>query len=465
MSKKEHSSSVDDKSCLYKSGWLKKKGGLLGMWQKVYVELKQTELYVRKSDKETKIERRFIIDSSTVVKLVENKNERCLMIRGNEKNDKNELYLKCSDDDLLGQWFLALRSATFHNALLSMNSFNIISVIGRGFFGKVMLVEKKDTKELFAIKTVHKMRLLQSNKINTILAERNIMRGIEHPFIVGLKFSFQSATKFYLGLEFIAGGEIFSLLRRRIKFSPKQIQLYVAEIALALNHLHSIGIIYRDLKPENILIATDGHLKLTDFGLSKDISAVKSTHSFCGTADFMAPEVIEKKSYSFPVDWWGLGILTYEFYYGECPFYDDNRNRMFSKISLSDPRFPKDSDPDVVDFIKALLVKNPQGRGNFETLKNHPFWNGINFDDVLAKKYTPEYIPPVKDPRKVEMFEDEFTKEQAIDSIATPVLGDNTIFKNFSFIGSIGEDGASNEDGKSDKKKDYPHAERQVMPK
>ena len=138
---------------------------------------------------------------------------------------------------------------------------------------------------------------------------------------------------------------------------------------------------------------------------------------------------------------------------------------MFSKISLSDPRFPKDSDPDVVDFIKALLVKNPQGRGNFETLKNHPFWNGINFDDVLAKKYTPEYIPPVKDPRKVEMFEDEFTKEQAIDSIATPVLGDNTIFKNFSFIGSIGEDGASNEDGKSDKKKDYPHAERQVMPK
>ena len=128
MSKNKPSSSSDDQNCLYKSGWLKKKGGILGMWQKVYVELKQTELYVRKSDKETKIERRFIINSSTVVKFVENKNDRYLMIKGDEKNDKNELFLKCSDNDLLGQWFLALRSATFHNALLSMNSFNIIKI-------------------------------------------------------------------------------------------------------------------------------------------------------------------------------------------------------------------------------------------------------------------------------------------------------------------------------------------------
>lgn len=430
------SATINDNDSLFKSGWLKKKGGFLGVWHKVYVELKMTELYVRKNEKETKIDRRIIITSSTNVKLDDHKNDSSIMI---QNENEEPLCLKCSDKDELGKWFLALRSSTFHNSQLSMESFNIISVIGRGFFGKVSLVEKKDTKELYAIKTVHKMRLLQSNKVHTILAERNIMRRCEHPFIVSLKFAFQSATKFYLGLEFIAGGEIFSLMRRRITFSPKQIQLYVAEIALALHHLHSSGIIYRDLKPENILIDVDGHLKLTDFGLSKDISLTKFTHSFCGTPDFMAPEVIEKKSYSFAVDWWGLGILTYEFYFQKCPFYDDNRNRMFSKIVLSDPVFPPETKPEVVDFIKSLLSKNPQTRGNFETLKDHPFWNGLNFDYVLQKKYVPEYVPPIKDPKKVEMFEDEFTHEQAIDSIATPILGENGIFHNFSFMGSVNE--------------------------
>ncbi|OHT07173.1 AGC family protein kinase [Tritrichomonas foetus] len=449
-----------DSDCLFKSGWLKRKGGVFGMWQKCYCELKQTELYVRKSDKTQNIDRRIIITATTTVKLIDHKNEHYIMINS---GGNDPLCLKSKNTDKLGQWFLALRSSTFHNSLLSIDSFNIISVIGRGFFGKVMLVEKKDTKELFALKTVHKMRLLQSKKVNTILAERNIMRRCEHPFIVSIKFAFQSATKFYLGLEYIAGGEIFSLMRRHAIFTQHQIQLFVAEIALALNHLHSIGIIYRDLKPENILVGTDGHLKLTDFGLSKDISVVQSTHTFCGTVDFMAPEVIEKKSYSFPVDWWGLGILTYEFFFGRSPFYDDNRNRMFSKISLSEPTFPPDTKPEISDFIKQLLHKNPQERGNFDKLKNHPFWDGINFDDVLAKKYTPEYIPPIRDPKQVEMFEDEFTQEQAIDSIATPVLGDNTVFKNFTFMGSLDEEEKDHKSKKEDKH--YPMAKQDTLPK
>ena len=447
----------DNNDLLFKSGWLKKKGNFLGMWQKCFCELKITELYIRKSDKSKKIDNRVIITETTTVRIAEGKKSNFLLIKyGNNESIK----LKSGDQNDLEEWLIALRSATFHNSVLSMNSFNIISVIGRGFFGKVMLVEKKDSKELYAIKTVHKMRLLQTKKVNTILAERNIMRRCEHPFIVSLKFAFHTATKFYLGLEYIAGGELFYLMRRHAVFSIQQIRLFVAEIALALDHLHKNGIIYRDLKPENILIGVDGHLKLTDFGLSKDISDSKMTRSFCGTPEFMAPEIVLKKQYSFGVDWWTLGVLTYELFFEKPPFYDNNRNKMFSKILNEEPTFPKDFDQDAFDFINKLLKKDAKLRYDFDSLKEHPFWNGINFDDVLAKKYTPEYIPLIHDPRAVEMFEEEFTQEQPVDSIATPCIGDYSMFKNFTFIGSLDKT-------KNIFKKDdtiYPMAEQSHLP-
>ena len=230
-----------------------------------------------------------------------------------------------NDHDNLVKWVIALRSASFFNPNLSMDCFNIISVIGRGFFGKVMLVQNKNTNELYAIKTVHKNRLIQSNKVHTILAERFILGKVKHPFIVEMRMAFQSVSKFYILMEYVKGGDLFGLLKRtsndfenldhqlstisnsssrssslsdyhqnttnkmpskgKYKIPLSQVKLYVAELALALNYLHSLGIVYRDLKPENILLAEDGHIKLTDFGLSKDISKSQLTGTFCGTAD------------------------------------------------------------------------------------------------------------------------------------------------------------------------------------
>lgn len=440
---------------LCKSGWLKQKSGLF--WSKRYVELHQTELYVRKSDKAKKMSVRLVITAATEVGVQEKKNKRILVI---SLGDGKSLKLKAGTDAELDEWILALRSATFHNSILSMESFEIVRVLGRGFFGKVMLVAQKDTQELFAIKTVHKMRLLQSQKVHTILAERNIMRRIEHPFIVNLLFAFQSATKFYLGLEYIAGGELLGLMRKTPVMPISQVRLYVAELALAIEHLHRHGIVYRDIKPENILIAPDGHLKLTDFGLSKDISNTKSTGSFCGTAEFMPPEIVEKKFYTFSVDWWALGVLMYEMLFGRNPFHDENRAKMFSKICTRQPVFPGNVDPDVKDFIMKLLAKNPADRGSLRKLKDHPFWNGLNFSDVLAKKITPEFIPTITDPRAASNFDTEFTQELAVDSIATPPLGDKNVFTNFSFMGAL-DDGF--DDDEVPQKKDFPIASQRTI--
>lgn len=440
---------IDPHSDLCKSGWLKKKSGL--MWKKVYCELHQTELYVRKNDHAQKINTRIPISANTDIKLNEDKKKSISVSNEGSKT----YYFRCSDEDEIVKWFLELRSATFHNALLSMDDFDILSVLGRGYFGKVMLVKKKKTQDLFAIKTVHKMRLVQSKKVHTMLAERNIMRKIKHPFIVDLLFAFQSATKFYLGLEYIPGGELFQLIRKQAVLPLPQVRQYIAEVGLALDHLHKVGIVYRDLKPENILINTDGHLKLTDFGLAKDIGN-ETTRTFCGTADFLAPEIIEKHAYSFTVDWWALGILTYELLFGRCPFYDENRTKMFSKISLSEPVFPPNADPNVVDFIKKLLTKSPQTRPTFEDLIDHPFWEGLKMDDVMAKSITPVYIPEITDPSKPIYFDEEFTNENAIDSIATPAVGDKNVFRNFSFV----ENNNDSEDEEIGETKDFPQAQQ-----
>ena len=419
-----------DQDGLCKTGWLKQKSGLF--WSKRFVELHHTELYVRKSDKAKKIIVRLAISASTEVVINERNHKKVLCI---SMPDNKVLKLRSDNDNTLSEWCLALKSATFHNAILSMECFEIIRVLGRGYFGKVMLVAQKDTQELFAIKTVHKMRLLQTQKVHTILAERNIMRRIEHPFIVNLLFAFQSATKFYLGLEYIAGGELYGLMRREPVMPISQVRLYVAELALAIEHLHRNGIVYRDIKPENILIAPDGHLKLTDFGLSKDISKTKCTSTFCGTAEYMAPEIVNQQMYGMAVDWWALGILMYMMLFGDTPFRDDNRSVMFQNITTGKPKFPDNADPAAVSLIEGLLVKQPGMRRGLKEMKKHQFFAGLDFDQVLEKKYTPEFIPEIEDPLKPKYFDAEFTNEAAIDSIATPpLMQEHDAFTGFSFI-------------------------------
>lgn len=348
---------------------------------------------------------------------------------------KKPIVLTTKDNENLIRWVIALRSATFYNPDFSMASFEIISVLGRGFFGKVMLVKSKETGELLAIKTVHKVRLIQSMKVQTILAERSILGKVKHPFIVDLRFAFQSSTKFYLGLEYVPGGELYRLLAQKERLDISQVRIYVAELALALGHLHSMGIVYRDLKPENVLIAADGHIKLADFGLAKNITSTMLTKSFCGTAEYMAPEIVNQQMYGMAVDWWALGILTYLMLFGNTPFHDENRSVMFQRIINEAPSFPDGADPAAVSLIEGLLVKQPGMRRGLKEMKKHEFFADVDFDDVLAKKFTPEFIPEIEDPTKPKYFDAEFTNEAAIDSIATPpLMQDHDVFTGFSFV-------------------------------
>ena len=413
------------------SGWLKKKGKIFGLWSDYFVELHQTDLYIRKDDKTTEIKHHYVITNDT--KIIMNTDGKFPFITL-KIPDVRIINFSANDYNTLANWLMAFRSAAFENSRLSMNSFDVIAVIGRGFFGKVMLVQKKGEPEYYALKTVKKEKLVKSHQIQTILSERNILAKSKHPFIVNLQFAFQTASKFYIGMEYVPGGDLIGLMQRQERIPDNDCRIYAAELAHAIEHLHSIGVVFRDLKPDNILICQDGHIKLTDFGLAKDISELGTTRTFCGTTEFMAPEIVFNKPYNYMVDWWSFGILVYDLLYRRTPFYAEKRDSILSKIKYAEPRFPDDANPDDVDFISKFLVKNPNLRATYKDVEGHPFWHGMTRGDIIQKKFTPSFVPIVREHISTEYFDEEFTKEKPIDSVATPMLGDDNVFNGFSYI-------------------------------
>ena len=233
-------------------------------------------------------------------------------------------------------------------------------------------------------------------------------------------------------MEYLSGGDLLSYIHRNF-ISIESIRIAIAEICLALEYLHQKGIIYRDLKPENIMISYDGHIKLTDFGLAKKIETNKC-NPMCGTLNYIPPEMIRRNEYSFEVDWWQLGILTFELIFERCPFTGNTKEDIFRNICLKEPIFPFDADPKVVNFIKKLLVKDQKCRANFKLLKDHTFWKGINFDNILHKKIDPPFYPYVDD---IENFESNFTKQKPTFSLSEPIQQIDDCFKNFPSIQNI----------------------------
>jgi hypothetical protein len=246
-------------------GWLKRRQ-LLGFYLSRYVTLTGNLLTIGRDENLAKGVIQIPISQDTQIELLDkDKGPRFRVANPNG----DEVFLQAENDDKCLRWVLALRSCTFSHSHMTISDFTIISVIGRGFYGKVMLCQHNETKERVAIKTVHKSRLVQSNKVHTVVLERNILSRVNHPFIVSLKFAFQTPAKFYLGLEYAEGGELFFRLQKHGLPPLSDIKLYMAELALALDYLHSHGIIYRDIKPENILLDREGHVKLTDLDWRK----------------------------------------------------------------------------------------------------------------------------------------------------------------------------------------------------
>lgn len=224
---------------------------------------------------------------------------------------------------------------------VKLDDFKILKVIGRGSFGKVCLVEHKTTKEIFAMKSLKKDVLIEQEQIENTLLEKKILQEIDHPLLCGLKFCFQTIDRIYFVMPFISGGELFTHLRHFRTFSEEKVKFYAAQIAMALDYLHKKGIIYRDLKPENILMEESGYLRLADFGMAKELKEGEKATTFCGTPEYLAPEIVTNSGHNHCADWWSFGILIYEMLCGIPPFFAENLERMYDLIKAGQLRFPK----------------------------------------------------------------------------------------------------------------------------
>merc|ERR1719285_1607662 len=277
--------------------------------------------------------------------------------------------------------------------------FEFLKVIGRGAFAKVMQVKYKGDNEIYAMKILRKKQIIARNQIDHVKAERKILQALQHPFLVKLRFAFQTDSKLYFVLDYYCGGELFFHLKQRKRFSEEETQIILAEIALALGHLHSLDVIYRDLKAENVLLHETGHVCPTDFGLSTPLDPLNpKARTFCGTPEYLAPEIVRKEGHGKAVDWWSLGILCYELCNGLPPFYHQNLNSMFLKIRSESPKFPTSLSRECQDLISRLLHKDPKqrlgsGKGEIEDIKKHQWFKEVRWDDLLEKKVDPPYKP------------------------------------------------------------------------
>ena len=319
----------------------------------------------------------------------------------------------------------------YTNNKLTIEDFTIIKVVGKGSYGKVLLVKKNDEEKIYAMKIMKKLSMVKKNQVDHIKTERRILELIDHPFINKLQYAFQTESKLYLVTDYCPGGELFFHIQRVERFNEGAAEFYAAQIILAVEHLHKNNIIYRDLKPENVLIDRKGYIKITDFGLSKEnIIDNKSAKSFCGTPEYLAPEIILNKGHGKPVDWWTMGILLYEMLVGIDPFSDDDPMMIYQKIIKGKIRFPNTIDKNAKSLIKHLLVSDTTKRfgclkNGVKDIVNHRFFNGFDWRSFVFIKMEPPYFPPITkndDTSNFGDYPDSDTEPAALNSEKDPFL-------------------------------------------
>ncbi|CAO3567420.1 unnamed protein product [Mortierella alpina] len=319
---------------------------------------------------------------------------------------------------------------------MTPDDFKFLKVIGRGAYGKVYLVRHISSNALYAMKVLKKASIIVHAKdTECTMSERKILEAIRHPFIVKLHYAFQTDHRLYLILEYASGGELFTHLAAERMFSEENTAFYAAQLVLALEHLHSLGIIYRDLKPENIMLNAHGDIVLTDFGLSK----VPLEHSdgrtgtVCGTIEYMAPEVIsERVQYDRTVDWWSLGIVIHDMLTGSPPFVANNRKKTMDAIMNKKLNLPYYLSSDAKDLLGKLLKRTPSSRLGYgpkgiENIKGHRFFRKINWKLLALRELEPPIIPFLSDPESVENFNTEFT---ALPVQESPIFTQGSVHMN-----------------------------------
>ncbi|KAM6965128.1 serine/threonine-protein kinase N2-like isoform 2-T2 [Aplochiton taeniatus] len=312
------------------------------------------------------------------------------------------------------------RSSSAQN--IKMEDFKYISVLGRGHFGKVLLAEFNKTGKLYAIKALKKSDIVTRDEVDSLMSERRIFETINtsrHPFLVNLHGCFQTAHHVCFVMEYSPGGDLMIHIHNNV-FTEVQARFYSACVLLGLEFLHLKKIMYRDLKLDNLLMDADGFVKITDFGLCKEgMGHSDRTSTFCGTPEFLAPEVLTDDNYTRAVDWWGLGVLIFEMLVGESPFPGDDEEEVFDSIVNDDVHYPASLPPDAASLIQKLLKKNPEkrlgaGEKDATEVKQEIFYKPIDWDALLAKKVKPPFVPSIRESLDVSNFDSEFTRLQPV---------------------------------------------------
>uniref|UniRef100_A0A8C1T642 protein kinase C n=1 Tax=Cyprinus carpio TaxID=7962 RepID=A0A8C1T642_CYPCA len=332
---------------------------------------------------------------------------------------------------------------------LSLQDFRLIAVLGRGHFGKVLLAEYKKSGNMYAIKALKKGDIVARDEVESLMCEKRIFETVnsaQHPFLVNLFACFQTPEHVCFVMEYTAGGDLMMHIHADVFTEPRAV-FYAACVVLGLQFLHDNKIVYRDLKLDNLLLDTEGYVKIADFGLCKEgMGFGDRTSTFCGTPEFLAPEVLTDTSYTRAVDWWGLGVLIYEMLVGESPFPGDDEEEVFDSIVNDEVRYPRFLSSEAIGIMRRLLRRNPERRlgsseKDAEDVKKQPFFRNMDWEALLLRKLPPPFLPTIGGKEDISNFDEEFTTE--VPALTPPreprVLSrkDQDSFRDFDYVSDL----------------------------
>uniref|UniRef100_A0A8C2XEU5 non-specific serine/threonine protein kinase n=1 Tax=Cyclopterus lumpus TaxID=8103 RepID=A0A8C2XEU5_CYCLU len=414
---------------IVREGWLQKRGEYIKNWRPRYFLLKTDGSFIGYKEKPQDADLPYPLNNFSVAKCQLMKTERpkpnTFIIRCLQWTTVIERTFHVDSPDERDEWTEAIQMvadklqrqeeerfqcsptsnidnmveeemdiSTTHHKRKTMSDFDYLKLLGKGTFGKVILVREKASGKYYAMKILKKEVIIAKDEVAHTLTESRVLKNTRHPFL----------TLF------------FHLSRERV-FSEERTRFYGAEIVSALDYLHSAKIVYRDLKLENLMLDKDGHVKITDFGLCKEgITDAATMKTFCGTPEYLAPEVLEDNDYGRAVDWWGLGVVTYEMMCGRLPFYNQDHEKLFELILMEDIKFPRTLSSDAKSLLSGLLIKDPNkrlggGPDDAKEIMRHSFFSGVNWQDVYDKKMVPPFKPQVTSETDTRYFDEEFTAQ------------------------------------------------------
>ncbi|NXI10708.1 ST32B kinase, partial [Irena cyanogastra] len=285
---------------------------------------------------------------------------------------------------------------------VNFDHFQILRAIGKGSFGKVCIVQKRDTKKMYAMKYMNKQKCIERDEVRNVFRELQIMQGLEHPFLVNLWYSFQDEEDMFMVVDLLLGGDLRYHLQQNVHFNEGTVKLYICELALSLDYLQRYHIIHRDIKPDNILLDEHGHVHITDFNVATIVKGSEKASSMAGTKPYMAPEVFQAfmdggPGYSYPVDWWSLGITAYELLRGWRPYEIHSAtpiDEILNMFKVERVHYSSAWCKGMIALLKKLLIKDPECRlSSLADIQNSPYLADVNWDAVLEKAVTPGFVP------------------------------------------------------------------------